>query len=122
MTLFSFNPATLESKFSAQRREPAKALFTLVHAILVVHPQERLFIVPLDWTAQHMSLLCVSVQWLRSWSSKVSHRLRYYLCSAVGKNNVMLVSFNLKIKLFLCSRLHCDLYHILAREVSFIKQ
>jgi hypothetical protein len=64
-----------------------------IHAILVAHSRQRLFINPLDWTAQHLSLLRVSVRQLPSWPAEFSHRLRCQRCRAVGRYNATLVRF-----------------------------
>jgi hypothetical protein len=84
---------TTESASSTPCEGPAKVAAASIHATLVAHSRQRLFVNPLDWTAQHLLLLRVTVRQLRSWPAEFSHRLRCPRCSAVGRYNATLVRF-----------------------------
>jgi hypothetical protein len=84
---------TPESRTFALCEGPAKVAAASFHDTFVAHSRQRLFVSPLDWTAQYLWLLSVTVRQLRSWPAEFSDRLRCPRCSAVGRYDAMLVRY-----------------------------
>ncbi len=85
------NASPRQSGSSSSNGGHSKGDVCSIHVALVARPRVRLFIQPLLWTPQHLSLLRVSVRRLVSWPAEFDHRSQCSLCSSVDGYDAGLV-------------------------------